>query len=419
MNENLIYEIANANTLQESLTLFKNNKEKLTGYKFVFSSSKGSTPGYTVNYNFTKGSAIRGLFKGEKVYVLDSETVDEMFSSDENSLYPFDYSISLDTQIVSHLHACIANGKGTPDYKESFPKDFDEILRFISREDVRIDPLPYELENYMSLLKNPYDIFETVKGYEFLRNINREVLVKDNLIETIISEDELMRKSQQYISRLYHNLDSEIIMKDQLFDWQYLYLLKMMIINLETPKSSPFNKTIKFLDFCNDEVFKISIRELLLANAYFKKKKNTLKFFSKIQKNQKKKVKFFQNIKGMAWDLFHIRQMERNLTNRPDNRARYFFPALLTADKGLIGVLDLISLKCCVYNVDKNIIMPFFELDIFEYIPDTLKQRTLLKNYYTLSMRQNRSNKLHSSKIDLSLIHSELEKTLWDIVKID
>ncbi len=418
MNERLIYEIANANTLQESLALFKINKEKLTGYRFIFSSNKGSIPGYTVNYDFTKGSAIRGLFKGKKVYMLDSETIDEMFSNTRNSTFPIDYSISLDNQIVSYLKPCIADGENFPVFKNSFPDDFEEILEFISRKEVSIDPLPYELENYINLEDSHQRIFEKVKGYEFLRNIDREALIKNNLVKAVVSEEELIKKAQNYMSRLYQNLSDQYLIKDTFFDSQYLYLLKMMVINLEHPTLSSFDKTIKFLDFCNDEVFVIGIRELLLANEYFKKNQK-LRFFDKIQKNQKNRDKFFQHIKGMAWDLFHIRQMERNLTMRPDSRARYFFPALLTADKRLIEILDLISLKCCVYNIDKNIIIPFFEVDIFEHIPDTSKQRALLERYYTAEMKKNRSNKIHSSEVDLSFIQSKLEKELWNIVKMN
>lgn len=418
MNENLIYEIATATTLQESLTLFKNNKEKLTGYKFIFSSSKGSIPGYTVNYNFTKGSAIRGLFKGDKVYMLDTETVTEMFSDTGNSIFPIDYSISLDTQIVSYLNSCIASEKGSPVFKSSFPDDFNEILEFISRKEVSIDPLPYEFENYTDLKHSSQRIFKQIKGYEFLRNIDREAFIKHNIVKTLISEEDLIKNSQNYISRLYQNLSDSHKIKDTLFDSQYLYLLKMIVINLENSNLSAFDKTIKFLNFCNDEVFVIGIRELLIANEYFKKKQN-LKFFGKIQKNQKSKDKFFQHIKGMAWDLFHIRQMERYLTTLPDSRARYFFPALLTADKRLIKILELTSLKCCVYNADKNIIIPFFELDIFEHIPGTPEQRALLEEYYTLSMKEKRSNNLHSSELNLRIMQSKLEETLWDIVKID
>jgi len=60
--------------------------------------------------------------------------------------FSIDYSISLDTQAVSYLKSFIVGSTGG-----SLPKDIAEVLGFITRDDVYVDPIPYVLENLHNL----------------------------------------------------------------------------------------------------------------------------------------------------------------------------------------------------------------------------------------------------------------------------
>ena len=181
MNNNkidLIYQIANACNLQHSVQIFTTNKDKLKGYKFIFASEKGSEPGHAVSFNFENGSAIRGLFRTKNVYLLDEKTLEEMYSNE--CKFPIDYSISLDTQALSYLQPYIESNNSR------LPKDFKEIFTFIARDDVNVDPLPYEFENYSNLEASSDKIFEKLKAYQLLRTIDSELLLKNDLIKSTL-----------------------------------------------------------------------------------------------------------------------------------------------------------------------------------------------------------------------------------------
>lgn len=411
MNDNskmdLIYQIANACNLKHSVQIFTTNKDKLKGYKFIFASKKGSQPGHAVSFNFKNGSVIRGLFKTENVYLLDEKTLEEMYSNE--SKFPIDYSISLDTQALSYLQPYIERKNNS-----RLPKDFKEIFTFIARDDVNVDPLPYEFENHSNLESSSDKIFEKLKAYQILRTIDSELLLKHDLIESTLSHEELIKVTQEHLSRLFYNSLNLEVLDDFLYDIQYIHLLKMIIIQFEHTSLSSFKKTIKHLDFCHYELANIGIKEVLLSRKYFEEGQNFL-FFSKIQRNKTDKSKFFRDIKGMAWDLYHIRQMERLITITPDSRARYFFPALLTCDKRLKDILDLFSIKCIVFNNLTNDIIPFYELDLFTQLSSTPSEKYLIENYFLEDKKKDRSERLQNSTNNLSILIESLENELFTL----
>ena len=354
----LIKEIASADSISESLALFSFTKEMLGDCKFIFSANDGPLPGLSIGRNFDNGSAIRSLFSKEKVFVLDKETLKEM--SKGTARFQIDYSISLDTQALSYLEPYISG------YFNKLPNDFKEIFNFISQENVFVDPLPYIHENYHNLTneKSAERIFSKLKAYEVLRNLDIKELERSSIVKACIPESEIIAITQQQIARMYRDLDNVFYMNELniSFNYEYAHLLKMICIQLDNPKISRYKKVSEFLDFCHFDVSAIGFREVFIACKFFENGQK-LDFFSKIQKNKKD---LFQIIKGMAWDLYHIRQMERFSTMRPDHRARYFFPSFLTCDKRLIEILDLYPLKCLAYIDGVYEPMPFFDNNILE-----------------------------------------------------
>lgn len=117
----------------------------------------------------------------------------------------------------------------------------------------------------------------------------------------------------------------------------------------------------------------------------------------------------------MAWDLYHIRQMERLITITPDSRARYFFPALLTCDKRLKNILDLFSLKCIVFNNVTNDIIPFYELDFFAHLSSKPSEKYLIENYFLEDKKKDRSERLQNSTNNLSILIEHLESELFTL----
>ena len=77
----LIVEICQSHSLMDALLKFKLAAPRLKGCTIVFASPKGAIPGYSVNKTFSAGAVVRGLFKTEKVFVLDEKTIEEMINT--------------------------------------------------------------------------------------------------------------------------------------------------------------------------------------------------------------------------------------------------------------------------------------------------------------------------------------------------
>ena len=163
--------ILSAPDLEMALRAYRIVWSLIPEYKFVFGASAGSMPGFAVNQQLAGGAVVRSLFKEDRVVVLDPETLKEMMTG--KAEYVIDYSISLDTNAFSHLARYI-NTKG-----EKAPKDFVEVFEFLARDDVRVDGLPYLLENFTGAdlqdEKRSKHIFESIKAFEVQRALKEWV----------------------------------------------------------------------------------------------------------------------------------------------------------------------------------------------------------------------------------------------------
>lgn len=407
----ILNEICMANSLEESLILFNLHFDSLRGCKIVFGAKDGAMPGFSTNHNFSDGSVVRSLFSTDSVFVLDQETVNDMRSGP--ATYPIDYSISMDTQAISYLEPYIIGNKSR------LPGDFEEIFKFISRKDVQVDPMPYVLENLENLLepKKAERIFEKIKAYEVLRTIDAEALEKLGIVQSTLSNAELMKSAQGLIASLYQDLCQPSIIKQVEFNFNFSYwhLLAMISIQLSEPKSTTEAKLYKLIGMCDSELATISFREITIARSYFDRGQG-LKFFGKVQK---KRDDLFAIVRGMAWDMWHIKQMELNLTTRPRVGARYFFPSFLTCDKRLVEIIDLYPLKAFAYDQNDPTPIPFYGSNWIESLSSSEEfgQEIGIK-YFTDSARLSRDIRRDEAKRKMNSMVSKLEARVAEIACI-
>lgn len=398
----IVGEICSAECLSDSLRLFDSYSAVLKSCKFIFASKSGGMPGFSIDRDFSDGSVVRSLFRSKKVFVLDFE-LSQVMKSDEVT-YPLDYSISLDTQALSYLEPYI-DGRTT-----RLPKDFEEIFNFIARDDVFVDPLPYLQENMLNLSdpKKAERIFEKIKAYEILRSLDKDALHKEKTIKSIFSEQELIKKSQEHIARMYRDLGNSALMNAIIFNFkfEYWHLLAMISIQLSNKKMSATNKIMKLLEMCDAELATLSLREISVAKAYFEKGQE-LTFFGKIQSG---KNDLFNVIHGMVWDMWHIRHMEMNLTIRPSSEARYFFPSFLTCDQRLVEIIELYPLKACAYDEKDLVPYPFFDGDWLQSIvPDSELQDEIYSRYFSKNSCNSRDKRRGLAKKMIGKSISKLE----------
>ncbi|PHM36079.1 hypothetical protein Xmau_04360 [Xenorhabdus mauleonii] len=404
-----IAEICKSDTTEEAYRLYRQYLPFMKNYKFVFGTGEGGVPGYAVNRTFSAGAAIRSLFNTERVFVLDPETCRDMESG--TATYPFDYSISLDTQAASHLIPYLSGKEHT-----SLPKDLTEVFEFLIRNDVQIDPQPYISENYLKLgnSETADGVYRTLKAYEELINIDVNWFKQHGEVRSTLTEHELTMKAQQHLSTMYKEYEDKSKMNGLFFRHQCMYvlLLKMAAIQLKSPRTSLKNKLSLFLQFCDDEMASLFVRETILAKVYFERGQE-FDFFGKIQKN---KGDLLVQLANMAWDLWHIRQMEEMMTFTPSKEARYLFPALLTFDKRLIEVIDLYPMKSIAYNVVNPHPMPFYSDDWINFFsPDQINITLDIARYFSEESRASRNARRYLADAQLPEIASRLEAELLQL----
>ncbi len=408
----LMARIGNASSPAEAFSLYGSVASLLENCKFVFAAQSGGTPGFSVNRTFSAGASVRSLFKTEKVLVLDGETARDMLLG--TAKYPIDFSISLDTQALSYLEPYIA-GKSSA----RLPKDFIEVFEFIAREDVFVDPIPYILENLHNI-KDPAAanrIFTKLKAYEVLRTLDLQHLQTHGSARSRLSPEDLERRAQEHMARMFMNRDDRAFMKALTLRHQVMYsqLLKMVLIQLRSPRGSISIKMEEFAEFTHSQLALMSGRETALARAYFERGQD-LTFFGSIQKNS---PNLFKTLNGMAWDLWHVRQMEEAMTFKPSRQARYFFPALLTFDKRLIEVIDLYPLKACAFKVGDSEPLPFYDGDWFDLVTtEPAEKMPFMHRFYSDRARAYRHVRRGEAKTQIGNLVTKMEDELGRVASV-
>ena len=311
----------------------------LAGCRFILGADAGAWPGHAVNHNLPGGFVVRSLFADQRVLFLDEHTVDAMARTGTAQI-GFDYSIALDTQTVSYLEPYLTGRTRVPD-------GFADVFAFIARPDVNVDPRPYQFEHYARLrhgVQADLDkIFSKLKAYETLRTLDTAHFESTGAPRSVLSDQALVVRTQAVLSRwLYASRSDRFQAQLQLRqDALYALLLKMAQLQIAGPQRPVEAKLWDVLEFCDVGLASMWMREIVIAQHYFAHGQN-FRFFGKVQK---RKDDLFDVLRGMAWDLFHIRHMEETASFCPDPPARYLVPALLTHDAGLIEVIDLCSLQ--------------------------------------------------------------------------
>lgn len=407
--------MAQSDSLEETYQIYTIFKHVLVGWKFIIASETGPVPGYAVNKTFSNGAAVCSLFGSERVVVLDAETVSDMEKGEAK--FFIDFSISLDTQALSYIRPYLSGVK-------TIPNDFQEVMLFIARPEVNVDPLPYLLENTRFITqgtaKERESIFESVAAYEFLRSIDEEYLKKGEL-RSYLSEEERKSRAQKLLSQIafdhsHKEFQDEISRRQKVM---YSLLMKMTEIQFKRKSATVGDKIFDFLRFLDAELATMFARETLVAAMYFQFGQQG--FFGKIQR---KSPKLFSNLKNMSWDLWHIRQCEEGLSIKPDKPIRYYFPAFLTFDEDLVKLFNLCPIKMCVID-PTNTLQPVYSGDLYMLMAGGSKEiaSKIYKEFYSETARESRrTRRLDGGVLRLQHIDdliTKLEAELSKIAEVD
>lgn len=174
-------------------------------------------------------------------------------------------------------------------------------------------------------------------------------------------------------------------------------------------------KLLRFIEMCDSDIATLGFREIALAKAYFDAGQK-FPFFNKIQA---RKPDLFQIIRGMAWDLWHLRQQEQAMTSTPSRGARYFFPAFLTCDKRLLSVISLYPLKAVAHIRGTSEPIPFYDGDWSELlVDDQLGRQALIARFFSESAVLSRTSRREEAKTHLDSAVRELEERASAAAKV-
>jgi len=334
----------------QGFLIYKDNKEMLKDWMFIGCDPNNINQIKKVIHSkklFDK-CYLLNFFKYNYIYVIDYRT-----TLKDKILFFLDYSLSLDTQMLSYIKRYMFGSK------ETIPNNFAKVLNYLIINNINVDPFEYLYENFNNFDERHNDIFQTLYAYETFKSLDVTYWKSNYLLMSNLSHKEIVENVNKEILMIKYSFAKMKDYRDKCYNLTYICLLKMIIIELKYRKKKWEYKLDLFLCYLNNEVGLMVHREIIIAKEYFLKGHN-LGFFKKITSNIKEPIKV---IKNMAWDLFHIRNIERNQIAFNQNNA-YFVPCFLTYDKNLAEIARLCSIKKIAINTVKgNVITCYWEME--------------------------------------------------------
>ena len=368
-------QVCNQPTLAAASALFSQFASALKGCRIVYGDLSPNAPEASIERVFGAGAAVCSAFGTAGIRILDEESVRDMRSTG-GATFGVTHSVSLDNQVVSYLEPYLQAGPAS-----RLPKDFEEVLDFIARPDVQIDPIPYLTENTPNVgdLHRAERIYAKIRAYEILRTMDVEWYKVHGAIRSTQSTSEINRVAQQTVASMLRSFADDAHMGDLIgkYAFSYVSLLKMTTLQLQAPSAPGLQKLQLFIEFSDHVLGAISPRDILLAAAYFEQKALRERFFGKVQRKRKD---IFGAVRGMAWDLWHVRWLELAMTLEPEAGARCLLPALLSFDRGLIEVASLCKLKAVAIVGEGVAPLSFFDV---EHLINAVGERANLERLYS------------------------------------
>lgn len=379
-----IQEIGASKTLAEAGKIYLENSGVLKGWKFIYSTPKGTKTSYCSNHSFSSTGALRNLFKHNEMFFID-----EKLTGKNKGLYKitFDYSIGLDTNVVSYIKPYLEGNISR------IPKDIKEVMVFLAERRANFDPLPYFLENLFGLHApvEYNEIFKSLKAYNKLRFAKLKSDRHGTRIVSTMTDQQLSDETANHLSFMMYGLTNQNVVSEIKEDYLRYYVLLLKMIEIHFSSKQDVHKKVKeFLVFMHRDINAIHHREALLAKEFFARKQK-LKFFAKIQPGNKN---IFRDLRNMAWDMKHIRDTELKVNLLERGGVDYFIPVFLTFDSRLAEIIDLVKINTFSISPDGDF-RAFYHSEtenlIYDVIQDFPDKNEFLETYFSFEAVDHRS----------------------------
>ena len=329
---------------------------------FIYSDDEGQELPPIFKTNFENDFAVIEIGFSDRYYAIDSNICEDMFRNGVAN-YKLDVCIELDTQAVSYLKKMFKSRN-----EVDIPLDKQELFYYLNEPGINYSSLPYMVENAKKITKSNFEqIYLNLKSYEMFKNFDFKLYVDADIIS--YKKDEAYM--QVMTDQMFSGMQSETFknsMRD-FYDIQkmiYCLLMKAVLIEWNNSKKSTINKMKILIDYINNSLGVFCEREMAICYFYFQHNEGTKKFFKKVNKGSKE---IENTINGMAWDLTHIRLIEKLYSFTIGSDIKFGIHPILTYDNGLKDILKLYPIKkMAIYD---GFTIPCFKLKFVDLVPDS------------------------------------------------
>ncbi|MBM7690303.1 hypothetical protein BCR24_03355 [Enterococcus ureilyticus] len=340
----------------------------LDNWKFVFfSDSKGADLPENLMADFGTISvmSISGTSKFNYYDKIQAENLVKKSDSD----FRFVTCINFDTQLISYMVDLFEN-KNIEKHRDVYL-----FLKHVLKYKMDYTCIPYSIENCSKLYneKTKIGVWKTLRTFFFFKSMNNlkefDKFFSSN--EPLMINREIEYETQSFVEKTMKPLGKNLSTKDPRFMQKIIHCLILQVIIIKNSSKKGIKKKVELLfDFWFNQIGIFMYREIAICYLYLKNDKKVEKFFRKIQKNNEN---ILGTISGMAWDLFHIRNLEKPMGSSENMDADFEMHLLATYDKGLKEILSSYPIKSISFYKSETMELrtyPFYKYSIEELITE-------------------------------------------------
>ena len=270
------------------------------------------------------------LFEGPRFFYVSPEIVSQSALNGGRSNVLIDWSFSFDSNVAQKIRAYV-NGENIsePEFER-----VETLLRLKKEYSIQVDLVPFLFENLRlsrddSQNERPLN---TLMAFKALDHLDWEAFERDPRRPVIMRPWEELRQEAEVA---YNSLvsDEAVIVQEEkaLFATAFLFGLAEKWLQYPKEKEKAFSELI---DYCLSQLGRLPLYEVSLAWDFLSKPQ-ALRFFGPLAGLSKN---LLRDLRGMAWDLNHIRALETMATQQV--RSGFFLPFFVSFDRRLVELLE-------------------------------------------------------------------------------
>jgi hypothetical protein len=322
----------------------------------------------------------RCLYSTEYLYFLDADVIDRSRRTALDKVPVLaDMSIMLDSNVAGEVRKFVLDLPPTS-------ADTAAVMDFLAGEHPNLCYFQYTYENARNFFMKPGHaryVWETFYHLQRLDHIDKENYVRAGDKTPRLDEASLRRAANTKVSELYGRPERRETIRGFLRLHYLIYVTLLKIVEIEfDPASRSFEQKLEaLLDFMEEHMNRILLRELLMAVRYFKKR-GDVSFMKKINVEC---VTPLDRLSNIAWDLMLFRTMEKLATLKPGGA--FFIPYFVTFDGPTRDLFDSYRLKGLIAYGEPGQFVNIPQSDSIKALLDTVTdeaRREKLSAYFQL-----------------------------------